>query len=166
MRRSREAASYAVIQDFIILWETKVHYHVHKSLTMVPTLSQINPVHNMLFYFSKFHFNIILLPTSRYSYFSLFFWLSHQNPIFISLLPMPRTFPVQIILLDMISLIILGEELSSSSLGSFLQPPVNPSLSLVQVFSSTSCSQTLSLYVPPLMSENNYRTHTKPQAKL
>jgi hypothetical protein len=52
-----------------------------------PILSKINPVHTTPSYFYKIHFNIILPPMSRSSSWSRFFWLSHQNPVCIPLLP-------------------------------------------------------------------------------
>jgi hypothetical protein len=47
---------------------------------------------------------------SRYSQWSLSFWLSQQNPICIPLIPIRATYPAHLIFLDLIVLIILGEE--------------------------------------------------------
>jgi hypothetical protein len=49
----RSSASWEILH---LLWNLKVHYHVHKSL-LVPMLSHMNPVHTSTFYFCMIHFN-------------------------------------------------------------------------------------------------------------
>jgi hypothetical protein len=41
-----------------LLWDTNVHYRVHKSPPMVPVLRNMNSVHTLPPYFIKIHLNV------------------------------------------------------------------------------------------------------------
>jgi hypothetical protein len=71
------------------LWNPKVHYRVHTSPPLDPTLNQSNPVRPINPYFPKVHLNVILPPTQRSSQWSLTFGSPNQNPVNTSPLPTP-----------------------------------------------------------------------------
>jgi hypothetical protein len=60
---------------------------------VVPIMSQINPVHAIQSYFSKFRFNIILPPTSRYSYVRFEVFLGIPSSLFPSGFPTKTLHP-------------------------------------------------------------------------
>jgi len=85
-----------------------------------------------------------MLPsTPEYSKWSLSLGVSHQNPVRTSTLTMRATWPAHLILLDLITQIIFGEEQRSLSLLHYL---VTSSLLDPNIFLSTLFSSTLSLY--------------------
>jgi hypothetical protein len=125
---TRETTSCEAIGEFpSILWNPKAHHQIHKSSPLVPILSQANPVNTTPSYLSP-RFVLILsthlrlgLPSGQFP--SGF----PTNNLYAFLFSLIRaTFPVHLIVVDLIILIILGEKYKSrsSSLCSCLHPPV------------------------------------------
>jgi hypothetical protein len=74
---SKESNSFSATQEVLpLIWNTKVHHHIHNSASLVPNMGQTNPVQGLSSYLYKIHFNI-LLPSMRRS--SRISWLHFQK---------------------------------------------------------------------------------------
>ena len=98
----------------------------------------------------KIYSNIILPSAPRASKWSISISFTHQNPVYTSSLSIRATCPADLILLNLITRTLFGEQYRSLSslLCNFLYSPVTSSF-LGQIFSSPPYSQTPSGCVPP-----------------
>ena len=93
----------------------KVHYRTHKRPPPVSILGQPNPVHIPTSHLLEIYPNIIHPSTPRSPQWSPSLRFPHQDPIHPLSSPIRATCPANLILLDFITRIILGEEYKSQS---------------------------------------------------
>ena len=122
----------------------KVHYRTHKRPPPVSILGQPNPVHIPTSHLLEIHPNIIDPSAPRSPHWSLSLQFPHQDPIHPLSSPIHATCPANLILLDIITRTILGEQHKSfsSSLCNLLHSPVTSSLLSPHILLDTLCTNT------------------------
>jgi hypothetical protein len=145
---SWEANQFASSQEIPrILWNSKVHYRIHKCPPPILILNQLSLVHTPTSHFLQIHFNIILLSAPGSTQWSL----SHTSPsktLYAPLLCHKRaTCHTHLILLNFVTRTIFGEQYRSLhySLCSFPNSPVTSSHLGTNMPHSTLFSNTFNL---------------------
>ena len=110
----KKLTSPQLVKEFPALYGTwKINFCIHKHLPPVPFLNQSNPVHASTFHFLRIHYNIILPSMARSSKL-LLLWVCLTRTLYTPLLfPIHTTYPVHLILLDLITWLIFGKEYGS-----------------------------------------------------
>jgi len=118
-------AGLQLVKKFPAFHGTRRFITALTSVRHLSILAQPNPVYIPTFYLLEIHPNINHPSTPRSPHWSLSLRFPHQDPIHPLSLPIRATCPAHLILLDFITLTILGEEYKSfsSSLCSLLHSP-------------------------------------------
>jgi len=102
-----EANRHSTSQEIpCLLWKPEVHYRVHKIPSQDAILNPTHQVHNFPPHFHKFHSNVTIPSTSRSFEWSLPFRFSDKNFVFIYHFSLRATYPTNLILLTLITIMI------------------------------------------------------------
>ena len=124
---SSEANRFSASQEIPrILWNPKIHYHIHKCLPPVPNLNQLDPMHTPTSHFLKIYLN----NPPVYALFSQVVSFPQVSPPKPCIRLSSPPYAIHLILLDLITRTILDEEYRSlsSPLCRFLHSLVTSSL--------------------------------------